>query len=48
MKYILNFAGCWVFASLILFVLLNAVIGCESWNNPQCVTPAEFLEMMIP
>lgn len=30
---------------VIVFVLLNILMGCESWNDPACVTPSEMVEI---
>jgi hypothetical protein len=30
---------------VITFVLVNIVVGCESWSNDACVTPSEFIGM---
>ena len=31
---------------LLLFVMLNLMIGCESWDQPNCVTPKQFLSIV--
>ena len=30
-----------------VFVLLNILVGCESWDNPRCVTPSEMIEVLL-
>lgn len=31
---------------LLLFVMLNLMTGCESWEQPNCVTPKQFLSIV--
>lgn len=28
-----------VFAGMLTFVILNMITGCESWDDPACITP---------
>lgn len=28
------------------FIMLNMIVGCQDWDNPACVTPIEFIEIM--
>lgn len=40
---------CLAFVALtISFCLINLIIGCESWSDPVCVTPGEFIGFFIP
>lgn len=32
---------------LVVFVLLNILVGCDSWNDPACVTPSEMMEILL-
>lgn len=34
-----------VMASVLTFVLLNVMVQCESWKDPACVTPSQFLRI---
>lgn len=36
-----------ILGGMICFVLLNVVVGCESWNNPNCVTATEFVSLFF-
>ena len=42
------------FALLMLFTMLNFMLGCESWDqtywtaNNSCIYPSEFLAMFLP
>lgn len=31
---------------LLMFVMLNLMTGCESWEQPNCVTPKQFLSIV--
>ena len=31
--------------ALLCFCLLNLLVGCETWSDPACVTPGEFVRM---
>lgn len=31
---------------LLLFILLNAILGCGDWGSPNCVTPVEFIQLL--
>lgn len=31
---------------LLLFIMLNLITGCESWEQPNCVTPKQFLSII--
>jgi hypothetical protein len=31
---------------LLVFVLVNILVGCDSWEDPTCVTPSEMLEVV--
>lgn len=35
------FAG----TALLCFCLLNLLVGCETWADPACITPNEFIHM---
>ena len=43
-----------VFSLLIVFVLLNFMLGCESWDEQywtaynSCITPTEFIGAFLP
>lgn len=37
-----------VFAPVFTFVLLNVVVQCDSWGDPACVTPTQFVGFFIP
>jgi len=50
----LGIVACIVFALFFLFILLNWVMGCETWDQSywtatnSCVTPTEFIKMFLP
>jgi len=31
----------------LLFIGMNWLVGCESWIQPECVTPKEFFRLVI-
>lgn len=31
---------------LLLFVMLNLMIGCESWEDVNCVSPKQFISII--
>lgn len=35
------------FAAMMVFVVLNLLVGCETWADPACITPKEFLGMFL-
>lgn len=32
---------------LVVFVLVNILVGCDSWSDPVCVTPSEMMEILL-
>lgn len=34
-------------ASALTFVVLNIMVGCESWEDDACITPKEFVRIFI-
>jgi hypothetical protein len=32
---------------LLIFVLMNILVGCESWTQDRCITPYELIEVML-
>ncbi len=34
-----------VFASVLTFVVLNMMVQCETWEDPACVTPNQFMRI---
>lgn len=32
---------------LVTFILLNIFLGCDSWSNPNCLTPKQFMEVVF-
>lgn len=41
-----SFLGAILMGLLVVFILVNILVGCESWNDPACVTPSEMLEAL--
>jgi hypothetical protein len=43
-----------VFTLLIMFTLINFMLGCESWDEQywtaynSCLTPTEFIRILLP
>lgn len=37
-----------IMAGTIGFVVLNLMVGCDSWSNPACVDPVEFVGFFFP
>lgn len=38
-----------LFVSLVFtFVIINAISGCVDWNDSNCVTPKQILEVLVP
>lgn len=31
---------------LFLFVMLNLITGCSDWDEPNCVTPSQFMSII--
>lgn len=31
---------------LVMFILLNFMLGCGDWGAPNCVTPIQFIEIL--
>jgi hypothetical protein len=31
---------------LVIFILLNFMLGCGDWGAPNCVTPIQFIEIL--
>lgn len=36
-----------VMANMISFIVLNMIVGCETWEDPVCVTPTEFFSLFV-
>lgn len=36
-----------VMATLISFIALNMIVGCETWENSACITPTEFFSLFV-
>ncbi len=32
---------------LVVFIMLNMLLGCDSWSNPNCLTPKQFMEIVF-
>jgi hypothetical protein len=32
---------------MVTFVVLNLAVGCESWNDTQCITVKQFGKMLL-
>jgi hypothetical protein len=44
MKHLLMILAIVLMTMLITFILMNIVMGCDSWENPACITPVEMLK----
>jgi hypothetical protein len=31
---------------LLIFVFLNFMTGCENWEEPNCITPSQFISIV--
>lgn len=34
-------------ASALTFVVLNIMVGCQSWEDEACITPKEFVRIFV-
>ena len=44
---VMTILACLTFSLMISFVLLNWFLQCDSWDQPECVTPSEFFQLVI-
>lgn len=45
MSRVLGFMMIFAGTALLCFCLLNLLVGCETWSDPACVTPGQFIRM---
>ena len=47
MKAIQSLAITLIVSLFLMFISMNWIVGCESWIQPECVTPKEFFHLVI-
>jgi hypothetical protein len=47
MRTLAEFAGLMIMVIIITFVMINIFMGCESWMEPNCITPRELFNIIF-